>query len=203
MKVCRDLLLETLKCLELMNRDLKYITHYEELIWCKLVPMLLKKLVKDIDERIVANIAFDLKMLIESVVQATYLLLKHKFNEVSIRSELSRRTKTAATFTAKMITELPNTPGPIKRQILNMYLKVSEYTHPTLKLLERAHLLLNTQSREDIEKEVIEITKGVIDIVMYLYLRLYRKQIPLIALSIVNNLSYNYSLSRTFKYLSK
>jgi len=195
-----QLVLDTIKCLNLVYKDLKHNTIYESLIWGRLIPFLLEKLAKDVNEKRNIDIAFDLKLIIESAIQATYLLLKHKFNEANIRRELSRRTKTASIFTAKMITELPNTPGPIKKQILNIYLRISEYTHPTQKIMEKISTIATTNS---LDPDVRELIKETIDLTMYLFLRLYRKQVPALTLSILNNLSYTYGLNRTKKYLSK
>jgi len=195
-----QLVLDTIKCLNLVHKDLKYNTVYESLIWNKLIPLLMEKLAKDISERRNIDIAFDLKLIIESAIQATYLLLKHKFNEINIKRELSRRTKTASIFTAKMIAELPNTPGPIKKQILNIYLKISEYTHPTLRIMERISAMITLS---DLDPDIRELIKETVDLTIYLLLRLYKEQVSALTLSILNNLSYTYGLNRTKKYLSK
>ncbi len=195
-----QLVLDIIKCLNLVHKDLKYNTVYESLIWNKLIPLLMEKLAKDISERRNIDIAFDLKLIIESAIQATYLLLKHKFNEINIKRELSRRTKTASIFTAKMIAELPNTPGPIKKQILNIYLKISEYTHPTLRIMERISAMITLS---DLDPDIRELIKETVDLTMYLLLRLYKEQVSALTLSILNNLSYTYGLNRTKKYLSK
>ena len=194
----RQLVLDTVKCLNLVRKDLKHNTIYESLIWIRLIPSLLEKLAKDINEKRNIDIALDLKLIIESAVQATYLLLRHKFNEMNIRRELSRRTKTASIFTAKMITELPNTPGPIKKHILNIYLRISEYTHPSQKIMEKTSVIIATNN---LDPDIRELIKETIDLTIYLFLRLYRKRVPALVLSLLNNLSYTYGLNRTKKYL--
>lgn len=175
--------------LELNNCLSKYPHFYRTRI-------LLKHVIEDIMENIkynhIVDTIRDLRLMLEIIVQTTYLHMKHKGDQKAIEQELSRREKTASIFNAKMITGIPGLHGVVKKDILKLYLKLAEYTHPTSKLLK----VLTTKDFPKLR----ELATKTIDYTIYLLLTLCGKNY------LSNKLIHEarkYNLERTSKYLGK
>jgi len=158
--------------------------------------ILLKHVIENIMENVkhdhVVDAIRDLRLILEIIVQTIYLHMKHKGDQKGIERELLRREKTASIFNAKMITNIPGLHGVIKKDILKLYLKLAEYTHPTSKLLEALTI-------KDFS-EPQELAVRTIDYSIYLLLMLCGKSY------LSNELAHKarkYNLERTSKYLGK
>lgn len=175
--------------LELSNCLSKYPHFYRAKILLKHV---IENIVENIEHDHLVDAIRDLRLILEIIVQTTYLHMKHRGDQKAIEHELSRREKTASIFNAKMITDIPGLHGVVKKDILKLYLKLAEYTHPTSKLLE----VLTTKDLLKLQ----ELALKTIDYTTYLLLVLCGKNY------LDNKLVHEarkYNLERTSKYLGK
>mgnify|MGYP000409697182 CR=1 FL=1 len=72
-----------------------------------------------------------LKLLYETILQKAYYILQD-ISEEDFYKIIRKRTKAYASFKATMITRLKGVNGVFKKKILKTYLKVSQYTHPSI-----------------------------------------------------------------------
>lgn len=159
---------------------------------CRLMELIVGNARRNIGQGHIVDYVRDLRLLLETAIQATYLYMKHRGDQKAIESELRRREKTATIFNAKMISRIPGLHGIIKRRILRLYLKLAEYTHPTNKLVEA----LATNNIPGLR----ELTTNTIDYVTYLLLitcktRKLSEELLLQA--------RRYNLEKTLRYLEK
>ncbi len=132
----------------------------------------------------------DLRLLLETCIQLSYLNLKHRGNVEAALRELSRRKKTASVFNAKMITKIPLIHGSIKTRVLQLYLELAEYSHPSERLLKV----------EEAKDKIIEFTRSVVDYSIYILLVAFNAKDR--ARTIIDE-AKKYNLERTLRYLGK
>ncbi len=101
------------------------------------------------------------KLALEALYQALYLSRTSDPEAV-----LRRRTRSAHSFTARMITDAPDTPGPIKRKVLRAYLALCELVHPTPRLYGDPTIL--TKDHRDYEDKLLRA----LDAALYAAVRL-------------------------------
>ncbi len=128
-----------------------------------------------------------LKLSLELIFQLRYFLEKYGTEKIEyFLKDLSRRSKRGSSFSIRMITDSRNIAGRVKREILNTYLQICEYVHPSLKLL----------MNPDISEYAKHMHK-VVDIVMYTILMSYG------TVNEICELCRRYSLERCEKYCSR
>ena len=146
-----------------------------------------------------------LKFIIEAAVQSLYLLVKNEGNEEAIWRELRLRGKHATSFSVRMIVNLPNTSGLIKKDILRVYVEIAKYSHPTYKILSNP-IILATEETSSF-RMVLELTKQALDYVAYLALRICKLRSclmhPELSIESIHNYVCSMQLKRACKYVGK
>jgi len=142
------------------------LSYYDKIL--KLMAKELHYALDNLKYRHYADFMRNLKVILESAIILTYYFTKYRHQEEYLLKEVHRRSRAATTFNIKMIGKIKGLHGIIKKEIINAYLKVSEYSHPT-NGLSRIH--------EDTLKylsEMYKLVNEVVDYVIYLFLLLCR-----------------------------
>ncbi len=194
MKYTLKNLLENYNILIVLEKTVKLIHNSIENPLTNRALMLTKKIIdnarSNLEQGHLLDYIRDLRLLPETCIQVSYLNLKHRGNTESALRELSRRRKTASIFNAKMITKMPLVHGSIKNRVLQLYLELAKYSHPSERLLKV----------EESEDRVIEFTRSVVDYSVYILLIAFNAKDY--ARTIMDE-AKKYNLERTLRYLGK
>ncbi|RLG58585.1 hypothetical protein DRN86_05465, partial [Candidatus Geothermarchaeota archaeon] len=110
-------------------------------IWNKAIDGSLALMTENILRGHVVDSLHILKFIIEAAVQSLYLFVKNEGDEETIWRELRLRGKHATSFSVRMIINLPNTPGLIKKDMRRVYVEIAKYSHPTYEILRNTIIL--------------------------------------------------------------
>lgn len=194
MKQASTSLLENYNVLIVLRKTVKLIHSNVENQLTSRALMIVEKIVENakgnLEQEHLLDYLRDLRLLLETCIQLSYLSLKHGDNVESALRELGRRRRTASIFNAKMITKMPLIHGSIKNRILHLYLELAEYSHPTERLLEVG----------ETKDKIVELTRSVVDYSIYTLLVAFNAKNY--ARDIVDE-AKKYNLERTLKYLGK
>ena len=184
-----DKVLSLLKKLQEALTGRAYSTSYESKVWRQVIPTLISKLCKAITERDIIQVALLLKLLIEYFSQVKYFIDRFSHDDDKFMLDLRRRSRRGQSFSIRMITESKNVPGPVKKKLVNLYLEVSKFVHPS----EELTVALTSERREDLFWEIISSVDSIVDLLLYLYMSVYGVS------ESVCKLCLEYSLERCLK----
>ena len=177
----------------LCNRE--YNTHYEYLMWCLHTTHQLRYAIKELSINHVLGFIRCLRYVFEVAIQVMFMKQKFNNNEDRIIKELKRREKLGTSFTLKMITNVREMAGTVKKELIRQYIRLTSYVHPTYTLYTHRNII-NKLDNDDV-KIVEELFYKTIDSVLYIYMRLYNVCEKLCELCI------KHSLSRCSKYCKR
>ncbi len=155
------------KITEIISRE-TYSTSYEKKIWTNVVPKLLGRLCRALEEKDLLQIALYSKLIVEYLAQIKYLRDRYNNDDEKFFSDLRKRTRRGQSFSIRMITDAKNVPGPIKRKILNVYLYFAQFVHPSENLT--SYLVA---SSGNLPVDLICYLSRLLDVILYLYMLMY------------------------------
>ncbi len=174
-------------------------------IWNKAIDGSLALMTENILRGHVVDSLHILKFIIEAAVQSLYLFVKNEGDEETIWRELRLRGKHATSFSVRMIINLPNTPGLIKKDMRRVYVEIAKYSHPTYEILRNTIILAAGEASSF--KMVLELTKQALDYVAYLALRICKLRSclmhPELSIESIHNYVCSMQLKRACKYVGK
>ncbi len=132
-----------------------------------------------------------LKLILETVILLRYLREKYGNNAEAAFRELQSRSRRGQSFSIRMVTDSKHIAGRVKKEILNTYLDVCQFVHPSSTLV---NALLKDQEDYDIVQELV---RRVSDYVLYLLLLTFGKN------EHICEVCSEYGLQRCSKYCSR
>ena len=184
----KKLLEDLVKCVD----SLQAATGAERIL-LKLLQKLIKNLIENITkgQDIVSCCAY-LKLTLETTILLKYLREKYRDNQEGALRELQIRSRKGQSFSIRMLTDSKHIVGRIKKEILNTYLDVCRFVHPSSDLI---NVLLKYQNNFDsiLQDLVIRVS----DYVLYLLLLTFGKN------ENICRVCLSYNLQRCSKYCSR
>ncbi len=171
---------ECIKVLKSLSRVLNYVcsnclvstTYYKDL-WCKYVCSEVQLVISNISLGHYVDALRGLKAVMEGSIQSLYYFTRYGLEEGAIAVEAKRRQRSATSFNIKMLGKIRGLHAKTKKDILKLYLKIAEFSHPTSKVIK-----LSMKSREEVAREVIkEVINDVCDYAAYSAVRLCGKEV--------------------------
>lgn len=182
-----------MRCRNLIERLLNIINNfqfqdtYSYKVWKEILPKFLKKILNF--QLIDYELIFYLRFIFETVIQFFYMKQKYNLNSEMIWKDLKIRENKGSSFSIRMITDMRDTPGIIKKEFLKHYLQLAEFLHPSYKVIQCVDLNKCTDMNM-IEQLILKT----IDLILYIYLRVYGVDQK------ICSLCHEYDLKRCLKF---
>ncbi len=152
------------------SKCLSEYTYFSDL-WCRFVCSEVSLMISNVSLGHYVDAVRGLKVVIEGSIQSLYYLSRYGLDDGAILAEVRRRQKSATSFNIKMLGKIRGLHSRVRKDLLKLYLKVAEFSHPTSKVIK-----LGSRGREAMAEELFnEVLRDVCDYVAYSAIRLCGK----------------------------
>ncbi len=157
-------------------------SNYEHTV-LKFLEKILSRLYEEFNNLNIIEKHLYLKLIMETIIQLKYFVEKYGTNDERIDRELHLRSRKGQSFSIRMLVNSKHLAGRIKREILETYLDICSFVHPS-------HVLISSIVRESKEYEKIlkyNISRT-IDYCSYILMLIFGKDSEMCKICIDNNL---------------